>query len=362
MARKGWSIVSILGSLLLLLGSVHLGVSSYYSYCSGNTAITLDCHWEEYPGGIKTYVCTETSRVDCSLLSGWRGHTYFKWGCSGGECVVRYTYSCYDWCNLGQKMYVCIGANVYKRTCGNYDSDPCLEWGPLQYVKNCNMYDGWYLYGIRGRYQNKAGAEYRDYYCSPTSVSGCTYRVVCRNQCNYGEVQRKCSGDTVVERRCIRSGTCTVWTSWKTVKNCNSYDKWYATGKGYSYRDYYCTNGQCQYRIIDTCISECLRPGFECVYKNNAYYVVQYDCVLGSLLGLNDPCFHKKIIREGKQLVVTVKKEKHHSTATEQFIYYCTSDGKVAFRKLFEYYNKSVKVSRNDSLVVARGEKVIISK
>ncbi|HLC82825.1 MAG TPA: hypothetical protein VJI69_03275, partial [Bacteroidia bacterium] len=42
--------------------------------------------------------------------------------CSNGECVAK----CTDLCNDGEKE--CIGTSNY-RTCGNYDSNECFEWG-----------------------------------------------------------------------------------------------------------------------------------------------------------------------------------------------------------------------------------------
>ena len=41
--------------------------------------------------------------------------------CSNGECIL----SCSNLCSDGEKK--CVGTNSYQ-TCGNYDSDSCLEW------------------------------------------------------------------------------------------------------------------------------------------------------------------------------------------------------------------------------------------
>ncbi len=96
------------------------------------------------------------------------------------ECTDECSYS-------GETKYYCSGDKVYKKTCGNYDSDPCLEWSSGSFVEDCNSKDGWYC-------KDSYTREYRDYYCSGGS---CTYSTTKTEKCSEGY---KCSnGQCVVD-------------------------------------------------------------------------------------------------------------------------------------------------------------------
>ncbi|MBC7074090.1 hypothetical protein H5T58_01740 [Candidatus Parcubacteria bacterium] len=121
--------------------------------------------------------CTGTS-ADCPstkyYTSNWQWENYQY--CSSNErCVTdnaTYAYcsydsscapSCTDECSYsGQTGYRCSGNYVQQRTCGYYDSDPCLDWSSWSDYQNCDSYDGC------------SGTTYYDYYCSGGS---CTYSV-----------------------------------------------------------------------------------------------------------------------------------------------------------------------------------------
>jgi len=97
------------------------------------------------------------------------------------QCVA----ACRDECSpAGSTQYQCSGNTVQKRTCGNYDADPCLEWSSWSDVENCDNKDGCY------------SGYYRDYYCSGGS---CTYTQSCTESCcdqYYGNSYAYCSGGT----------------------------------------------------------------------------------------------------------------------------------------------------------------------
>ena len=122
--------------------------------------------------------------------------------------------TCTDECSPnGATQRRCSGDWVQKRTCGNYDSDPCLEWSSWTNLKNCND-DGWYKAG--SSYNCCDGdkactcqdSEYRDYYCSGGS-------------CAYSVTNTK--------------------TTYSNCVNCNDNDGCVGT----SYYDWSCINGGC---------------------------------------------------------------------------------------------------------------------
>jgi len=62
----------------------------------------------------------------------WGAQTYCDYGCVSGQCSS--TPPCTDECSMnGQK--VCDGS--YIKTCGNFDSDSCLEWNSIYCADGC---------------------------------------------------------------------------------------------------------------------------------------------------------------------------------------------------------------------------------
>jgi len=204
--------------------------------------------------------------------------------CQNGQCVI----SCQNECSLGQREYRCSGNYVQKRTCGNYDFDPCLEWSNWENETYCGE-SGWtsnyrcsssrYLereYVQRGcsNAQCYANSEWRqvqdcgtsgwtdEYQCSSSRYllrkwieRGCS-----NNQCfNYSEWRQiqdcgtdswtdnyRCSGNWVqrekIEKGCSNNA-CYQRSNWINVENCDLRDGC----QGTTYYDYYCDCGSCKY-------------------------------------------------------------------------------------------------------------------
>ncbi len=158
--------------------------------------------------------------------------------------TVRDYYDCYassshstGYCKYHSYTDTCTSSSTLKEY---YPSGS--SYGYKYY--NCNDYDGFY------------SGSYRDYYCSN---GRCTYTVVCSNECTQGE--RRCSGDVVQE--CRTDGDDDPCTEWVDVNDCNSLDGWYNygdVGPGCNqtddptaeYRDYYCSDGSCDYNVTQT--------------------------------------------------------------------------------------------------------------
>jgi len=84
--------------------------------------------------------------------------------------------------------------------CGNYDSDPCLEWSsPIDCPSGQICVEG-------------------------KCVPGCT------DECSpAGKKERRCFGNKVQERTCEKKDSCLKWSEWKDVEVCSNY----------------CLNGKC---------------------------------------------------------------------------------------------------------------------
>lgn len=181
--------------------------------------------------------------------------------CEGGQCVE----SCYDLCSSGDKR--CSGSNQYK-VCGNYDSDSCLEWSSARscigetyrgYGRcNENERPSWYCSG--------GNCDYNCHYVSPSP--GHDYKSCYNNDVywydsnnNREEKYEECGSDY-----------------------CNSWGETYCRGNSvYEKRTCYdkgCSNTSCfsdSYmgkRKVESCSSnETCRNG-ECVQE--------YECTSGS--------------------------------------------------------------------------------
>lgn len=166
-------------------------------------------------------------------------------GYNGGTCeeVIDGTYSALSTCNAncqdecssnldccldecsysGETQYQCSGNTLQKRTCGDYDFDPCLDWSSWQNVENCDTKDGWYGGGNVQGCGDDPSSEYRDYYCSGGS---CSYTVTATKDCdNYDICSGICNPSTGdIERNdsyvIQNSNTCT-WTWAGVVYDCS---------------------------------------------------------------------------------------------------------------------------------------------
>ncbi|MDD5221450.1 MAG: hypothetical protein PHV47_02515, partial [Candidatus Pacebacteria bacterium] len=148
-----------------------------------------------------------------------------QWYCSGGSC----TYSCYNdstcqpsctnECSYAGQTE-CVNSHSY-RTCGNYDSDSCLEWGT---TTNCPS-------------DTCIGTTLRQYYCNCGSGcgSGCSYTDTPNSSsCGYANpINVTCSGSpnpaqigqTVSFAPSVSGGTGSYTYSWTgdctgTSQNC----------------------------------------------------------------------------------------------------------------------------------------------
>ena len=166
--------------------------------------------------------------------------------CQNGECVYQPP-SCQNECSYsGQTQKRCSGNYVQQRTCGNYDSDSCLEWSGWQNVENCDSRDGC------------QGTTYYDYYCDCGSCKYTTYPndsrcITCQNECSYlGQRDVRCNGRYLQERTCGNYDTdsCLEWSSWTTIQDCGTSD-WtseYRCSGNWVQRKYInrgCSNSQC---------------------------------------------------------------------------------------------------------------------
>jgi len=107
--------------------------------------------------------------------------------------------SCQDECSpAGAKRCAC---STQYQVCGNYDSDPCLEWSPIQ---NC-----------------PPGTICQNGECISQPPS-------CQDECSYSsQKERRCNGNIVEERDCGNYDTdsCLEWSSWYKVEDCGT-DSW----------------------------------------------------------------------------------------------------------------------------------------
>ncbi|MEF8846815.1 MAG: PKD domain-containing protein [Candidatus Paceibacterota bacterium] len=202
---------------------------SYDDYDSG-----IDCCTESDTSYDTTYTtcydqCSYSNQKECvdnnsyhvcgdydsdSCLE-WSSNYYCSSGevCSNGSCVQEQT--CSDQCSYGDQE--CTGNDSY-HTCGDYDSDSCLEWSS-------------------------------DYYCSSgetCSGGSCIQEQTCSDQCTYGA--QECAGDDSYHV-CgdYDSDSCTEWSS---NYYCNS--------------DETCSGGEC--------VTTCTDQSYQSCYNDDLYW------------------------------------------------------------------------------------------
>lgn len=82
--------------------------------------------------------------------------------------------------------------------------------------------------------------------------------VICTNEC-YPEntVDYRCSGNVVQQRICgdYDDDPCLEWSSWNDYQDCDSLDG--CSQDGSEIRDYYCSNGNCEYITVEYCQDTC---------------------------------------------------------------------------------------------------------
>jgi hypothetical protein len=89
--------------------------------------------YSQPPGGadeISGTGCSATITIGSGNYSpDWQNHLWFYVDQCQNECF-----------SSGQEEMRCSGNYVQKRTCGNFDSDPCLEWSNWSNVEYCSNY------------------------------------------------------------------------------------------------------------------------------------------------------------------------------------------------------------------------------
>ncbi|MEM5867853.1 MAG: hypothetical protein QXG39_08030 [Candidatus Aenigmatarchaeota archaeon] len=174
-----------------------------------NNKKTIDCHG----------ICKIVTNNNCSASVFVPTKTSTEWSefLSHFPSCVSVTDCCTNECSYsGQTEYRCSGSWVQYRTCGNYDSDPCLEWSSWSNYENCDSYDGC------------SGGYYYNYYCSN---GYCDYSSSCTETCcdeYYGDSRAYCSGGYCYgppscTNECSYSGQTECCDSW-SYRTCGNYD------------------------------------------------------------------------------------------------------------------------------------------
>jgi len=218
--------------------------STSYSYSSGSA--TPSTSYSYSTGGCTTPPCTSYTYSTGECTSPCTTYTY-----STGECTspcTSYIYtpvsSCTHECGFtGQHQ--CSGTSG--RTCGNYDSDLCLEWSNWQSCDTQCFYCG------NGTCDSGCGENSTN--CSQDCGVSCT------NECSTG--QHQCSGTS--GRTCGNhdSDSCLEWSNWQS---CDT-------------QCFYCGNGTCNSgcgenstNCSQDCGSGCLSHSTKQCYLNDSYW------------------------------------------------------------------------------------------
>ncbi len=178
--------------------------------------------------------------------------------CSAGNCITP-TPTCTNDCSYsGQKE--CSGTGY--RTCGNYDSDSCLEWST---VVSCNSFAGWLsTYQCSGNILQRM---WSDKGCSNGSCySNDQWKTY--QECGSDELTNnyQCSGNLLQRQKQKKgcSGTsCFTYPIWETVQDC-------------AISGQVCQNNQCV-NITPTCNNDCSYSGQKQCSGNGWRTCGQYD-------------------------------------------------------------------------------------
>ncbi len=162
-------------------------------------------------------------------------------GCLNGECITGCATECSP-----EGDTECTSSSRYK-TCGDYDSDDCLEWSTS--TTSCPA-DGWYCESPNTRH-------YRDYGCLG---GGCSYspssQQLCSNGCINGQCITGCTNEcnNQGDKQCVSGSSyeicgdydgdpCLEWST--STSNCPS-DGWECIDSTTRrYCDYSCSGGSC---------------------------------------------------------------------------------------------------------------------
>ncbi|MCD5396217.1 MAG: DUF11 domain-containing protein [Candidatus Pacebacteria bacterium] len=177
--------------------------------------------------------------------------------------------TCQDECSyIGQTQKRCSGKYVQKRTCGDYDSDPCLEWSSWQNYQDCGS-DSW-----TNQYRCSGNWVQRKKIFKGCSNGKCYQRSKWINYQNCEEQGKVCEDGRCVwgcqdecffpgQKRCVNDSNYQVCGNydedvcleWSSPQSCGQ-----DSCIGSTLRDYYCFLGKCSYRDTQ-CASQCFYCG-----------------------------------------------------------------------------------------------------
>ena len=203
-------------------GDVGFLVYGYHGYSYGYVYNSIICN--NGNGSYEAGVLAAGSGSSSSTYN--EGHVYLYSGtkvCGNNEAdLLAYGATRYSPCDRGKGYVHCQSSNVAFSTTKAYDCG---------YIE-CSSH------------QSCSG-----FSCDlPCPTSSCT------NECSQGDEEYQCSGDTVQKRVCgdYDGDGCYEWGDWTDVNSCNDYDGNYCSGNALEQRDYYCSNGACDYNVIGT--------------------------------------------------------------------------------------------------------------
>ncbi len=171
--------------------------------------------------------------------------------------------SCHNECSYsGQTQKRCYQNNVQKRTCGNYDSDSCLEWSSWQTIQDCGS-SGW-----TNQYRCSSHYLQRKYINRGCSNAQCYANEEWRTYQDCGQDEwtnnYRCQGNWVQREKILRgcsNNQCYQNTQWINYQNCEEEGK-------------VCQDGRC----VRGCTDECSYVGQKRCADNSSYQVCgDYD-------------------------------------------------------------------------------------
>ncbi|MFH1211029.1 MAG: hypothetical protein V1645_03870 [archaeon] len=250
-----------------------------YGTCATSSGCTNDCSsvGQKICYGSSAY--KQCGNYDSDSCYEWSNYQYCTGSqkCEGGKCV---SLTCSNECSYANAKQ-CSGTSGYQ-TCGNYDSDSCLEWGGMTYCysgKVCssgscvtapscsnecssgqNKCYGTNAYQTCGNYDSDSCYEWSSSITCPsgkTCSSGACVGGSCSNDCVSGQ---KVCYSSLAYKQCGQydSDSCLDWSA---LTNCPS---------GYT-----CSNGNC---VAGACSNECSTSGTKVCSGSYGYKQCgQYD-------------------------------------------------------------------------------------
>ena len=226
-----------------------------YSYSSGNTnsGTTYSYSTGNQTGGTTySYSTGQTGGTTYSYSTGQTGGTTYSYStgnpptcepygyCTSSGCYVT-SPCCTNECTFAGQ-HQCSGTSG--RTCGNYDSDSCLEWSSWQ---NC---DSQCFY---------CGDGTCDFNCGENS-SNCSQDCgpKCTNECSYSG-QHQCSGTSGRTCGYFGSDSCLDWSNWQS---CDS--QCFSCGDGVCNSSCGENSTNCPQDCGPSCTNECSAGQHQC--------------------------------------------------------------------------------------------------